>query len=425
MSTLETSSAEEDLVDDESTVDVGEAANAARRKRVIKTRDFKPSDVLLLAITILTSYSIVWIIFDQLTLLSGAFGFVVCTVAVFLVLYWFVNFQIYGRHMAVDRLLGGLVTLGALCMITPLALMVYYVFAKGLPLLSWTRFTQTQAGVGPLSPISKGGFLHAIVGTLQQVALAALMGIPIALLTAVFLNEIGGKIASSVRTVVTAMSGTPAILAGVFIYSIWVLTVHGYSGFAASLALAILLLPTVTRGTEEVLRIVHNDLREASAALGAPEWRTVWSVVLPTAQSGLLTSILLGIAVSIGETAPLIMTVFGSQVMNANPFKNPQAALPLVVYQQIKLPSKSAVALGYTCALVLFIIVFGIFLLARILGSNWLQGTIRDRRGKSSRSMANDQVEDIMSAALAPAMSMHTLAGDQDDEDPDYRPGNV
>ena len=399
-----------------------EVRTAPPERKPIKVRDFKPSDVLLLVVTAISAYSIVWIIFDQLTLLSGEFGFVVSWIVVFLVMYWFVNLQIYGRHMAVDRLLGGIVTIGALCMILPLVLLIVYIFSKGLPLLSLNRFTQTQAGVGPLSPISAGGFLHAIVGTLEQVALAAVMGIPIAILTAIFLNEIGGRISSSVRIVVTAMSGTPAILAGVFIYSIWVLTVHDYSGFAASLALAILLLPTVTRGTEEVLRIVHNDLREASAALGAPDWRTVWSVVLPTARSGLVTSILLGVAVSIGETAPLIMTVFGAQVMNTNPFHNPQAALPLVVYQEIKLPQKSAVALGYTASLVLFILVFTIFVLARILGSTWLQNSLRGRgKGKGAR-LDGDVEEELFSVALAPAMSFgggeaDVAYGYQDDYD--------
>ena len=374
----------------------------------IKTRELKPSDAALMAVTALAAYSIVWIVFNQLTLLSGQPGFVIAVVVVFLALFWFVNLQIYGRHMAVDRLLAAIVTVGALGMMVPLVSLVVYVFVKGLPLLSIGRFTHTQAGVGPLSPISAGGFLHAIVGTLEQVALAALMGIPIAILTAIFLNEIGGRISTSVRVVVTAMSGTPAILAGVFIYSIWVLTVHGYSGFAASLALAILLLPTVTRGTEEVLRIVHNDLREAAAALGAPDWRTVWSVVLPTARSGLVTSILLGIAVSIGETAPLIMTVFGAQVMNANPFHGPQAALPLTVFQEIKLPAKSAVALGYTASLVLFILVFTLFILARILGSAWLQGVLRGAKGGGGPSAADSEAieEDLMSVALAPAMSM-------------------
>ena len=129
------------------------------------------------------------------------------------------------------------------------------------------------------------------------------------------------------------------------------------------------MLPTVTRGTEEVLKVVHNDLREAAIALAAPEWRTVWSVVLPTARSGLITSVLLGVAVSIGETAPLIMTIFGNQVMNANPLVGPQMALSLLSYKQIKLPIQSQIDLGYTSALVLFVLVFGIFILARILGA--------------------------------------------------------
>ena len=163
-----------------------------------------------------------------------------------------------------------------------------------------------------------------------------------------------------------------------------------------------------------MLRIVHNDLREASAALGAPDWRTVWSVVLPTARSGLVTSILLGVAVSIGETAPLIMTVFGAQVMNTNPFHNPQAALPLVVYQEIKLPQKSAVALGYTASLVLFILVFTIFVLARILGSTWLQNTLRGRgKGKGAR-LDGDVEEELFSVALAPAMSFGSGEADVD-----------
>jgi len=141
--------------------------------------------------------------------------------------------------------------------------------------------------------------------------------------------------------------------------------------------------------------------------------------VLPTARSGLVTSILLGIAVSIGETAPLIMTVFGAQVMNANPFHGPQAALPLTVFQEIKLPAKSAVALGYTASLVLFILVFTLFILARILGSAWLQGAIRGARrgGGTSAGQAAAIEEDLMSVALAPAMSMG-LPAEYDENDP-------
>ena len=338
--------------------------------RRIRPKEFKPSDVVILLLTLAASYSIIWIIFAQLTLLSGALGFVVLWIPTFLFLYWFVNRQMFTRQVAVDRLIGSIVTLGAGIMMLPLVMLTIFVFQRGLPLLSWNVLTHTQQGVvyTGTSGNTIGGVAHALVGTIEEVAIAAVIGIPAAVLTAVFINEVGGRFTKSVRVVVTAMSGTPAIVAGVFIYSIWVTKFH-YSGFAGALALAIILLPTLTRGTEEVLKVVHNDLREAAIALAAPEWRTVWSVVLPTARSGLITSVLLGVAVSIGETAPLIMTIFGNQVMNANPLVGPQMALSLLSYKQIKLPIQSQIDLGYTSALVLFVLVFGIFILARILGA--------------------------------------------------------
>ncbi len=288
-----------------------------RRPRTrLRPKDFKASDAGLLLAALASSFCVVWIVFTQLTFLSGVFGFIICWVVVFLAMYWAVNVQLYGRQVGADRLVGALVSFGALLLLTPLVLLSAYVIDKGAHLLSLYVFFHTQKGV--LETCVKGfkcprpGMAHAIVGTLEQVALAAIMGVPAAILTAIFLNEVGGRFTYSVRVVVTAMSGLPAIVAGVFIYSMWVVSFGmGFSGFAGALALAVLLLPTITRGTEEVLRIVPDDLREASAALAAPEWRTVWSVVLPTARSGMITAALLGIAVAIGETAPLLLTIFG------------------------------------------------------------------------------------------------------------------
>ncbi len=360
--------------------------------RRLRPREFKTSDAVTLALSLLSSFSVVWILFSQFTMFSGAVGFVIVWLATFLLMYWLVNVELHGRQVAADRFLASLVTTGALCMVTPLVLLSGYVVVKGWHLLAPHVFLQTQQGVGPLSPPGKGGLSEAIVGTLEQVSLAAVMGIPAAVITAVFINEIGGRFTSYVRVVVTAMSGTPAILAGLFVYSIWIVSLHqGFSGFAGAIALAILLLPTVTRGTEEVLKVVHDELREAALALGAPEWRTVWSVVLPTARSGLVTATLLGVAVSIGETAPLLLTIFGNNLMNANPFNGPQAALPLVAYQQIRLPRASAVELGFTAALILFILVFTVFVLARVLGSNWFASLLRREThlwGKTRRARA-------------------------------------
>lgn len=351
----------------------------------IRPREFRQADFGILVATIVSSLAVVWILFEQLTLLSGPFGFIICWLASFLVLYWAVNLQLYGRQVAADRFVAALVASGALCMMTPLVLLTWFLIDEGYRYFSLHLFVATQAGAletasahGP-----KAGLAHAIVGTFEQVGLATAMGVPAAVLTAIFLNEVGGRLTRWVRIVVTAMSGTPAIVAGVFIYSVWIVSFHnGYSGFAGSMAIAVILLPTVTRGTEEVLKLVSGDLREAAAALGAPEWRIVWSVVLPTAFSGLLTAVLLGIAVGIGETAPLLMTVFGNKTMNADPFSGPQASLPLLIWQNAKSSQPSDVHLAYAAALVLFLLVFMVFMLARFLGNPWLLRTIRARQDR-------------------------------------------
>jgi len=354
----------------------GEDQDVKERKlKPLRPKEFQPVDFLIFGLSVLSTYCITWITFKQLTLLSGALGFVVVWAVLFIFCYWLVNRQLFTKQVAIDRFIASIVSLGAFLMVLPLILLTIFVITRGWALLSPHVFTSTQQGVSILSKSQTAGVAHAIVGTLEQVGLAALIGVPAAILTAIFINEIGGRFTRVTRVVVTAMSGTPAIVAGIFIYAIWIQAFHqGYSGFAGGLALAVLLLPTVTRGTEEVLKVVHQDLREASIALAAPEWRTVWSVVLPTARSGLVTAILLGIAVSIGETAPLLMTVFGNKVMNANPFSGPQAALPLMAFQQIKLPLQSEINLGYTAALVLFILVFTIFILARLLSGGRKRG---------------------------------------------------
>jgi phosphate transport system permease protein len=350
-----------------------------RRRR----RDFDRADAGIVLVTILSSLAVVWLLFSQLTLLSGPFGFLVCWVALFVILYWVVNLQLHGRLDANDRTVAALVILGSLITLVPLVLVTVYVVSKGWGLLSVHIFLHDQHGVGPLSPPGSGGVGHAIVGTLEQAGIAAVIGVPLAVMTAVFLNEVGGRLTRTVRIVVTAMSGVPAIVAGIFIYSICIVSLgEGFSGFAAALALTVILLPLVTRGTEEVLKVVPNELREASSALGAHEWRTVWSVVLPTARPGITTAVLMGIARVVGEAAPLLVTVLTTSILNANPLHGPQQALPLLTYTQIKLPLRSAIALGLTAALVLYLIVFVLFVLARLLGSVHVRGGLRFGRRK-------------------------------------------
>jgi phosphate transport system permease protein len=335
-----------------------------------RPRDFRREDVGVIIGCLASAFAVVWLLFDELTPLSGPFGFVLCTAVAFLVIYWVVVYQLHGRLVANDRLLSALVAMGTLVLCIPLILMLVFIVQKGWGLLSVHLFYKDLKGVGPLSKPGSGGLSMAIVGTLEQVAIAAAIGIPLGITTAVFLNEVGGRLTSIVRTVVTAMSGLPSIMAGLFIYSVWVVggfTQH-FSGFAGSLAIAIMLLPSITRTTEEVLKVVHGGLREAALALGAPEWRTVWSVVLPTARTGLITAAVLGLARAVGETAPLLFTIFGSNYLNANPFHNPQSALTLFLYSNLKSPDAYQVSLAYTAGLVLVAIVLILFTITRILG---------------------------------------------------------
>jgi phosphate transport system permease protein len=380
----------------------------------IRPRDFRAKDYALLLAAAAAAYCAVWIVFYQLTLLSGTVGFILAWVLAFLVIYLAVNIQVNGRRVAVDRLVAVVVTLGGLCMFLPLVLLVVYLVTKGIGLLSFHLFSGSQAGVEVVCvkglPCAKPGLLNAIVGTLEQIAGAVVIGVPAGVLTAVYLTEVGGRMTTSVRVVITAMSGVPAILAGAFVYAFWVNgTLHeGFSGFAGSLALTVLLIPTVTRGTEEVLKIVPNDLREASVALAAPQWRTVWSVVLPTARSGLITAVLLAIAVALGETAPLLLTIFGNTALNLNLFSGHQEALTLLTYQDVKSSQQSLINLAYSSALILFLMVFIIFVSARILSSDWLGNLFRNALNKRMKKKATLGGAGWTSDAPAPDLEGNT-----------------
>jgi phosphate transport system permease protein len=181
-----------------------------------------------------------------------------------------------------------------------------------------------------------------------------------------------------VRFVTDAMSGLPSIIAGLLVYTLWVVE-FGFSGFAASMALIVVMLPIIVRTSEEMLRTVGGSLREASLALGAPEWRTVLRVVLPTARSGLVTASILGVARVVGETAPVLLTAFGSASTHFNPFSGQQADLPLFVYSLIRQPNAVQIQRAWTGALVLIGIVLALFTIARVVSGRG------ERRRKGAR----------------------------------------
>jgi phosphate transport system permease protein len=261
-----------------------------------------------------------------------------------------------------------------------LLLLVGYVVQKGLPALRPSFFVRDQSGITPVMPATAGGGAHAVVGTFEQVGLALVFSVPLGLLCAVFLNESRSRWRRPARIFVDAMSGLPSIVAGLFIYAVLIVpfatstTLFAFNGLMASLALAMIMLPTITQTIAVVLRLVPDGLREASLAMGSSRARMVWSVVLPTARTGITTAVVLGIARTVGETAPLLFTAFGYDLMNANPVSGAQESLPLFVYRNILKPDLNAVSRGFAGALVLMLIVLGLFLLARYIG--------RDRSGR-------------------------------------------
>jgi phosphate transport system permease protein len=276
-----------------------------------------------------------------------------------------------GPTAAGDRLITCLVWLTALVAAGVLAWMIAYLVIKGIGAIDWSFFTEDMSKTGPLNP--GGGSLHAIIGTLQQTAIATVMAVPLGVLTAVYLNEMKGRLSPVVRFFSDAMSGLPSIVAGLLVYTLWVSGqggLHqGFSGLAASFALVIVMLPIVTRTAEEVLRTVDPALREASLALGSPQWRSVTRVVLPTARSGLVTASILAIARVVGETAPLLLTAFGSASVNTNPLHGPQEALPFFVYQLIRTPNAVQIQRAWTGALVLVMVVLVLFVTARVISA--------------------------------------------------------
>ncbi|MFJ8199774.1 phosphate ABC transporter permease PstA [Streptomyces sp. NPDC096152] len=266
--------------------------------------------------------------------------------------------RVEGRRQARDRIATSLVWVCFLVAVVPLASLIWETAKRGVKVLDGYFLSHSMAGVADTQP--GGGIYHALLGTLEQVALATLIAVPIGVLTAIYLVEYGrGRLARAITFFVDVMTGIPSIVAGLFVLSFWILILKmGYSGFAGSLALSILMMPVVVRSTEEMLKLVPNELREASLALGVPKWRTIFKVVLPTSIGGIVTGVMLAIARITGETAPVLLLVWGTQFINTNPFKDPQASLPLYIYQQYANSSGSGAAYDRAWAAALTLIAF-------------------------------------------------------------------
>jgi phosphate transport system permease protein len=305
------------------------------------------------------------------TSVDGVAGTMVVAVILYVVGQTAWSFSVEGRRHAVDRLATTGIYATFVIAIAPLIAVLATLIVKGAAVINATFLTTSMRGVSPRS--EGGGLYHALIGTLEQVGIAALIGVPLGILAAIYLVEYAPsakstRLSKSISFFVDVMTGVPSVVIGLFIYTAFVLTLGlPRSGFTASLALAILMLPVIVRSTEEMLKIVPRDLREASYALGIPKWRTILRVVLPTALAGIITGAMLAIARVAGETAPLLLTTFLSQSINTNPFSGPQASLPTFIWDQFTSGTDASIARAWGGALVLIFIVMVLYLTAKII----------------------------------------------------------
>jgi phosphate transport system permease protein len=311
--------------------------------------------VLGAALSALTGFSIA---------LTVIYGVVLGTLAVYIG-----SRAVEGRRKATDRLVTALVTTAFAIAMVPLVSLVYTVLDKGLARFDAQFFTNSMfrvVGEG-------GGAYHAILGTVIITALTAVISVPIGLLTAIYLVEYGtGRLKRAITFFVDVMTGIPSIVAGLFAFALFTLLFGNdvRLGLMGAAALSVLMIPVVVRSCEEVLKLVPNELREASYALGVPKWRTVVKVVIPTAIAGLGTGITLAVARVVGETAPLLITVGLITGTNLNPFDGRMATLPVFAYYQLTQPGTDTQAFldrAWTAALVLIILVMVLNVVARLI----------------------------------------------------------
>ncbi|ALC22302.1 phosphate ABC transporter permease PstA [Streptomyces pristinaespiralis] len=284
---------------------------------------------------------------------------------VFVLATYVITTKVENSRQAKDRVATSLVWVCFVLAVVPLFSLAWVTITKGLEVVDGYFLGHSMNGVLDAEP--GGGIYHALLGTIEQVLIAAVIAAPIGLLTAIYLVEYGrGKLAKAVTFFVDVMTGIPSIVAGLFILATWNLMLgFGPSGFAGGLALAILMMPVVVRSTEEMLKLVPNELREASLALGVPKWRTILKVVLPTAIGGITTGVMLAVARVTGETAPVLLLVFGTKLINPNPFEGAQSSLPLYVYEQYAVGTDASIARAWGAALVLIAFVMILNLVAR------------------------------------------------------------
>jgi len=347
-----------------------------------RSNGMRISDFLAVVGALIASLSLTTVIATQLAPIQGPIAFIVMAYILFVVVYAMLVAIDESAPVVRDRVVLVAVHTLAIVVFATLVFVVAFSLISGASTLPFLNFyTEDMSLAGPLDPLSSGGIIHAIVGTLIQIAIALAITIPLGLTTALFLNEVPGPFARFVRTIVEAMTALPSIVAGLFIYASFIL-LFGLekSGFAASLAISVMMLPIMIRAADVVLRLVPSTLKEASIGLGAGQWATIWRVILPTSRSGLVTAVILATARGIGETSPVLLTSGFTASLNVDPFHGPMVSLPLAIFQFVKSPEPAMIARGFGTAAVLMFVVLALFVVARIIGAETV--ATRERRAE-------------------------------------------
>jgi phosphate transport system permease protein len=267
------------------------------------------------------------------------------------------------RKKITSAIMMSLTFVAALVAIIPLVLIFYYTISKGITYLNFNFFTQLPKPVGEPG----GGMVNAIAGTLILIGIGGSIGVPVGIMTGIYLSEFGkNKFGNVVRFLTDVLSGIPSIVVGVVAYTLVVVPMKHFSAFAGGIALGILMIPTIVRTTEEMIKLVPHTLREGGLALGIPKWKTTISIVLRTAWKGIATGVLLGLSRAAGETAPLLFTALGNRFWSTN-IGQPIASLTVYIYDYARSPFEDWNQQAWTAALVLIMLISVLSLLFRIV----------------------------------------------------------
>jgi phosphate transport system permease protein len=266
-----------------------------------------------------------------------------------------------------NKIFKGIIIAGTIISTLPLLLILFYIFKQGITAINWDFFTNLPKPVGETG----GGVANALVGSILILLVSCLLAIPVGIIIGIYLSEVAkSRLAYYCRLSVDVLQGIPSIVIGIIIYEWIVRPMGGFSAFSGSVALALMMLPSIIKSTEETLKLLPESLKEASLALGVPYYKTILKIIVPTGISGIMTGVILSIARVIGETAPLLFTAFGNPFMNTNIFK-PMSSLPLIIFNYATSPYNDWHQLAWGASMLLILMILILNIITKIVQRKW------------------------------------------------------